>query len=60
MTKFENNDRIADYSKNNYGEFVAFIGYKDDHYNSGMMVVDRKHYKREAGAKKLCENWVNS
>lgn len=57
---FENKGRIADITADREGNFVAFIGFKDDGFYSGMQVVDRKTYKRQSTAIKFCEKWINS
>ena len=61
MTTLENNSRIAKLNQERSGDFVVYIGYKDDPmvFMSEMQVVDRRTYKREKAALKFCNQWLN-
>ena len=55
---FVNNNRNGLIRKNRYGEFETFIGYVDNHYCSGMDVVELKVYKTEKRAIKFVNKWL--
>jgi len=61
MTTLENNSRIAKINQERSGDFVVYIGYKDDPmvFMSQMQVVDRRTYKRESSALKFSQQWLN-